>query len=57
MHVPELEGVFLEAETLVSDARLQAALEALADLLRELGLENELESGTHTDAVLAARST
>ncbi|MQM28971.1 class IV adenylate cyclase [Glycomyces albidus] len=56
VHVPELDGAFLEVETLVSEARLHAALEALGDLLRELGLENELESGTYTDAILAARS-
>ena len=54
--VPEIAGAFLEVETLVSEARLEAALAALADLLRELSLENELESGTYTDAVLAARS-
>lgn len=56
VHVPELDGAFLEVETLVSEAQLDAALEALGNLLKELGLENELDSGTYTDAVLAARS-
>lgn len=56
VQVPEIAGAFLEAETLVDEARLGAALAALNDLLRELGLEHELESGTYTDAVLAARS-
>lgn len=56
VHVPEIEGAFLEVETLVSEAQLGTALAALTDLLKVLGLENELESGTYTDAVLAARS-
>jgi adenylate cyclase class 2 len=57
VHVPELDGAFLEVETLVNEGQLGPALEALGDLLRELGLQNELESGTYTDAVLAARSS
>lgn len=57
VHVPELDGAFLEVESLVGEAQLDAALEALGDLLKELGLENDLESGTYTDAVLAARAS
>jgi adenylate cyclase, class 2 len=56
VHVPELDGAFLEVETLVGDEQLDAALDALKGLLRELRLENELEPGTYTDAVLEARS-
>lgn len=56
--VPELDGTFLEVETLVEDeADLSAALDDLQALLLDLGLTpDSLTTELYTDAVAAARS-
>jgi adenylate cyclase class 2 len=57
VHVPELEGTFLEVETMAEDDDLGAALAAVRQVLGELGVtEAELTRELYTDAVRAVRS-
>lgn len=55
--VPELDGTFVELETVIADdADLQAALDAVHATLADLGIpESDYTSETYTGAVLAAR--
>jgi adenylate cyclase, class 2 len=53
--VPELDGTFLEVETMAEPGDLAAASATVRAILADLGLANALESGTYTDAVRAAR--
>jgi len=55
--VPEIDGVFIELETLVGEAELPAALSDVRAVLSELGIaEDDLTTELYTDAVLRART-
>ncbi|MFE6686724.1 class IV adenylate cyclase [Streptomyces sp. NPDC057743] len=60
VHVPEIEGTFLEVETLVSEedaAGLPAALEDIRSVMGELGLqEADFTTELYTDEVAARRA-
>jgi adenylate cyclase, class 2 len=58
VEVPELDGVFLEVETMVEDeAEMSAALDDLRALLLDLDIEaSALTTELYTDAVQAART-
>lgn len=55
--VPEIDGTFIELETIVGDeADLRAALDAVHATLGDLGIEEaDFTSDTYTGAVFAAR--
>ncbi len=54
--VPELDGTFLEVETLVREQEVTAALAALRRLLGQLGVtETDLTTELYTEAVAAQR--
>ncbi|MEV4870813.1 class IV adenylate cyclase [Streptomyces syringium] len=56
VRVPEIDGAFLEVETLVKDDELSAALEDVRAVLDDLGFtERDLTTELYTDAVAAAR--
>jgi adenylate cyclase class 2 len=57
VRIPELDGTYLELETMVKDgSELSAALDAVRAVLRELGVEDEdLTNELYTDAVAAHR--
>jgi adenylate cyclase, class 2 len=55
--VPEIDGTFLELETLADEADLAAALGGVRAVLGELGIgENDLTTEQYTDAVMRARA-
>ena len=55
--VPEIEGTFIELETMTGEAELPAALGDVRAVLGELGItETDLTTDTYTDAVLRARA-
>lgn len=57
VRVPEIDGTFLEVETLVDEAELSAALDGIRAVLGELGIRAEdLTRETYTGAVAAQRS-
>lgn len=57
VRVPELDGTFLELETMVADdAELPAALDDVRSVLGELGIEEkDFTTELYTDAVAARR--
>ncbi|KFG05593.1 class IV adenylate cyclase [Streptomyces scabiei] len=56
VRVPELDGTFLEVETLVGEDEVTAALDDIRAVLAELGIEAEdLTRETYTGAVAAQR--
>ncbi|MDX3279104.1 class IV adenylate cyclase [Streptomyces scabiei] len=56
VRVPELDGTFLEVETLVGEDEVTAALDDIRAVLAELGIEAEdLTRETYTGAVAARR--
>ncbi|GKQ35072.1 hypothetical protein ALMP_16190 [Streptomyces sp. A012304] len=56
VRVPELDGTFLEVETLVDEADVPAALDDIRAVLAELGIGAEdLTRETYTGAVAARR--
>ena len=57
VRVPELDGTFLELETMVKDdSDLSAALDDVRAVLRELGVnDDDLTNELYTDAVAARR--
>ncbi|GAA1884051.1 class IV adenylate cyclase [Streptantibioticus ferralitis] len=56
VRVPEIDGTFIEVETLVVADELQAALDAVRDVLAQLGIGPEdLTTEQYTDAVAARR--
>ncbi|GGV19287.1 class IV adenylate cyclase [Streptomyces spectabilis] len=56
VRVPELDGVFLEVETLVEEAELGDALTDIRAVLAELGIDDDdLTKETYTGAVAAQR--
>lgn len=58
VQVPEIDGVFIEVETLVEQDELTPALASLRGLLDDIGIgEDELTTDTYTGAVRAARAT
>ncbi|WP_413803892.1 class IV adenylate cyclase [Streptomyces iranensis] len=58
VQVPEIEGVFLEIETMVSEGgELTAALDDVRSVMRELGIhEDDFTTELYTDAVAARRA-
>lgn len=55
--VPELEGTFIEVESLVGEGNLSEGLSAVRGVLVELGIgEDAFTTEQYTDAVLARRS-
>lgn len=58
VRVPEIDGHFLEVETLVDEDQVPAALDDVRAVLAELGIaENDLTAELYTDAVAARRNT
>ncbi|MFI8531046.1 class IV adenylate cyclase [Streptomyces aquilus] len=56
VRVPEIDGVFLEVETLVDESDLQAALDDVRTTFGDLGIEpDDLTRDTYTGAVRAQR--
>jgi adenylate cyclase class 2 len=54
--VPEIEGAFIELETLVPVQEVTAALSDVRDVLHELGIADEdLTTEQYTDAVIRSR--
>ncbi|MFD0003583.1 class IV adenylate cyclase [Streptomyces sp. NPDC127178] len=57
VRVPELDGTFLEIETLVEESEVSAALDDIGSVISELGVGLEdLTRETYTDAVAAQRA-
>ncbi|MFF4601761.1 class IV adenylate cyclase [Streptomyces sp. NPDC001339] len=58
VQVPEIEGTFLEVETMVPEAKdLTAALDAIRSVMGELGVrERDFTTELYTDAVAARRT-
>ena len=55
--VPEIDGTFVELETLADEAGLAAALSDVRAVLGELGIgEDDLTTEQYTDAVMRARA-
>jgi len=55
--VPEIEGVFIELETLAAEAELSAALGDVRAVLSDLGIsDDDLTTELYTDAVMRART-
>ncbi len=55
--VPEIEGAFIELETMADETDLDAALADVRAVLGELGItEDDLTTDTYTDAVMRARA-
>ncbi|WP_370415050.1 class IV adenylate cyclase [Streptomyces fradiae] len=58
VRVPEVDGTFLEVETLVADAQVHEALSDIRVVLAELGIEEkDLTRELYTDAVRARRQS
>lgn len=53
--VPEIDGTFIEVETMTEGSDLHAALDAVRAVLEGLGVANDLEDSTYTGAVREAR--
>lgn len=53
--VPELEGTYLEVESIVEPHRVDGALAVIRGVLADLGLLDHLDSSKYTEAVLLAR--
>ena len=54
--VPEIDGTFIELETLIEEHELQAALGVVRAVWAELGVgEGDLTTEAYTDAVAAER--
>jgi adenylate cyclase, class 2 len=57
VRVPEIDGTFIEVETLVEEHELQAALDDVHAVLAELGIgEDALTTEAYTDTVAARRA-
>ncbi len=56
VRVPEIEGTFLELETMAAESELEQALTAVREILSALGVTaGELTTELYTDAVRASR--
>lgn len=56
VRVPEIDGTFLEVETIVDEDAVSAALDDIRAVLAELGIGSEdLTRELYTDAVAAQR--
>jgi adenylate cyclase class 2 len=54
--VPELDGAFIEVETMVPESELAEALQLVRSTLHQLGIaDSDLTTEQYTDAVLATR--
>lgn len=57
VEVPEIEGTFIEVETLGSTDKVDAALDIIRGVLSDIGItEDDLTTETYTSAVAAARA-
>jgi adenylate cyclase class 2 len=57
VRVPELDGTFLEVETMADEGELAAALDDVRQVLAELGIgEQDLTTEQYTDAVAGRRA-
>ena len=57
VRVPEIDGTFLEVETMAAEDQVDAALGAVRAVLEQLGVAtNDLTTELYTDAVRAARA-
>jgi adenylate cyclase, class 2 len=55
--VPEIDGTFIELETMATEAELAAALSDVRAVVGELGItQDDLTTETYTDAVMRARA-
>jgi hypothetical protein len=58
VQVPEIDGTFLEVETMAEADDVPAALEAVRDVIAGLGVgDEEFTTELYTDAVRAARAS
>lgn len=58
VRVPEIDGHFLEVETIVDEDQVTAALNDIRAVLAELGIaEDDLTTEQYTDAIAARRNT
>jgi adenylate cyclase class 2 len=58
VRVPEIEGTFLEVETMAAENQVSDAIAAVRDVLHQLGVsDEELTSELYTDAVRNVRSS
>ena len=56
VRVPELDGTFIEVETMTDEDNTTAALADIRAVLHQLGIaEDDLSTEQYTDAVLTAR--
>lgn len=56
VRVPEIDGTFLEVETMADEDQVDEALAAVRSVLRQLGVtDDELTTELYTDAVRTAR--
>ncbi|MEU1016059.1 class IV adenylate cyclase [Streptomyces sp. NPDC005898] len=56
VRVPEIDGTFLEVETLVGEGEVDAALDSIRGVLADLGInEGDLTRETYTEAVAQRR--
>jgi adenylate cyclase class 2 len=57
VHVPELDGTFIEVETIVPEEQLADALQDVRRVLEDLGIDDrDLTTELYTDAVAARRT-
>jgi adenylate cyclase class 2 len=57
VRMPEIDGDFIELETIVDEDEVRDALADVGAVLRELAIEDgDLTTDTHTDAVAAGRN-
>lgn len=54
--VPELDGVFIEVETMTDEANLAEATGAVMTVLEHLGVQDDIDTDTYTGAVRRARA-
>ncbi|MGI5451290.1 hypothetical protein ACQEVM_37305 [Streptomyces sp. CA-243310] len=58
VQVPEIDGTFIEVETLVEETHLGDALADVRQVLTDLGIDQaDLTRGLYTDAVRAHRES
>jgi adenylate cyclase class 2 len=53
--VPELDGSFIEAETMVDLVEVESAVANIRELFSELGVLEGIDKGSYTDAVMIAQ--
>jgi adenylate cyclase class 2 len=53
--VPEIDGTFIELETMADETEVDAALADVQTVLHDLGIADDLTTEQYTDAVMQAR--